>query len=183
MDKLVTRLKAEKSRNAAEIANQIEEQRQRLVEEENLRVERLKKMIPNWLKVMSAAGYPHVELLTLRSQEIKKGLFGSRVETHEEEAAGWRIGGEGAFDEGGVWYGIEILLIADGRLGRILGEEHKGGPYQLGTGFGTEVDWTGHTRVCPSYSHVAEEKIPGKLKAIAEKAGLDWNPDEVAPSP
>ena len=177
MDKLVTRLKAEKSRNDAEIANQIEEQRQRVIEAENLRVERLKEMISNWLEVMSTAGYPHAELLTRHSQEIKKGLFGSRIETYEEEAAGWLIGQ--ISEIGGPDLG-SIYLIVDGRLLRGF-KGDLGSPYQLGFNFETEV--TLHTLGYPSVDiQRYEEQIPNNLKAIAKKAGLDWNPDEVVPN-
>ena len=176
MDELIARLKAEKAQTEAELAQQVGEQCQRLIEEENQRVKRLEEMIPNWLEAMAANNYPGLELFKVSKRKIIKRLFGDKVEVHNEEVAGWEVGHR---DMGGMYSDstafISIYLLVDGRLIGLTNSFVDKSPYYLGFDFYIdEVSHGAPSKVISAWL-CAEDTIPDNLKKIADEAGVNWN--------
>jgi len=174
MNELIARLKAEKAQTEAELAQQVEERRQRLIEEENQRVKRLEEMIPNWLGVMAANNYPGLELFKVSKRKVIKRLFGDKVEVHNEEVAGWPVGclDMTSFDS---YKFLSIYLLADGRLIGLKNSFVDKSPYYLGFDFYIDkVSYSMPRRVHSAWLS-AEDTIPDNLRKIADEAGVKWN--------
>ncbi len=185
MNELVTRLIAEKSRNDAERANQIEEQRQGLLELESRRVEKLERMIQDWLKTMAVADYPHARLLTITSHKKVGGFFSTGIKPVEEQTVGWSIGSAHSSTHSGPYgdysFSYSIELLVDGEL---IGNQSyctkrrsdtlRG--YRLGSGFEVKIPPDGEwVRTQLSLWNYAEDTIPETLKRIADEAGVQWD--------
>jgi len=180
MDRLVARAKAENAQSKAERDRAKEEKHQReielLLEEERQRVEGLRRMISSWWEAMAAADYPCVQPITIATEEVKKGLFGSRVEHHSEEVAGWRVGRSGyAGNEDSPGHFWSIYLLADCRLVR---DTHPTVAHELGSGFRISESYDGPKVDQRAVWYEPELTIPENLRKIAEQAKVVWNPDE-----
>lgn len=133
------------------------------------KVEYLRALVQRWLDVMTAAGYPEAEIVTVRThtrvRRVRVGPGPTRIlepkNPHTEEYAGWCVATHAWLSNprDDRWSTWSLFLLIDGRL--IADPSRSRKPTEV---FSTIDEYGGWA------STIAES-----LTAVAARAGVEWD--------